>query len=381
MAITLKATKEGLAKVDLARKKKGWTATATAWCDAAQTAPATLRRFRQGKAIQEDTFKAICSAVGVEWEEVVDNKIEIPESTWILVVTATMNEVERQKAEIIIELSRKLLGKPLITLKKIESGSVVLVLESCLEAFERIKYLFKTGQLSEILGIPVEDVRLQSVTVPIDWRQWLQNLQDEIFEPYWQPPELGLAMGGHRSADRPNDPETIARLIQQLNRTNDETRRRQIATELGDTAVGSPEAIAALTNLLTTSEDPETLWQAALSLGKINPSHPSAGIERAKAIDFISETASLTVALLVAFRPKNENKVSVRVRIEAIDEENPLPANLQVTVFDESGNAFREAKPKNESFLQLQGFTGSVAEAFSIRLSLGEISVRENFVI
>jgi hypothetical protein len=386
MAITLKATKEGLAKVDLARRKKGWNADAVAWVDAAQTAPATLRRFRQGKRIQEEVFKKICQAVGVNWEEVVDNTIDPPttqtaESTWLLLLSATLNEVDRQKAEAFIELANELLGNPFIALKRIDPGSVVLVLESCLEAFERIEYLFKTKQLTEILGVRILAVRLQSATAPINWRQWLQNLRDEIFEPYWQQPQLVLGTGAHKGAMSPYEIEPIAPLIQRLQTTNDEITRRQIATELGDIGVNSPEAIAALTDLLATSEDSETLWQAALSLGKINPSHPQAGIEMAKAIDLVSETESVTVALLIAFRPKNEQKVSIRIRIEAIDEENDLPENLQVIVFDRSGNTFRQAQPTNPTFLELQGFSGSVGEQFSIRLSLGEVSITENFVI
>lgn len=386
MAITLKATREGLAKVDLARRRKGWNADALAWVDAARTSKATLRRFRQGKKIQEEVFKAICQAVGVDWQEVVDNTIDPPttqtaESTWLFLLSATLNEIDRQKAEAIVELANELLGNPFITLKRIESGSVVLVLESCLEAFERIEYLFKTKQLTEISGVPILAVRLQWATTPINWRQWLQNLQDEIFEPYWQQPQLVLAMGGHKGAKSLYEIEAIAPLIQRLRTTNDETTRRQIAVELGDIAADSPEAIAALTDLLATSEDNETLWQIALSLGKINPSHPQAGIEMAKAIDLVSETESFTVALLVAFRPKNENKVSVRVRIEAIDEENDLPQNLQVTVFERSGNAFREAQPTNPNFLALRGFSGTAGEEFTVRLSLGEISITENFVI
>ncbi len=57
MAITLKATKEGLAKVDLARRKRGWNANAVAWVDAARTSQATLRRFRQGKTFKKTYLK------------------------------------------------------------------------------------------------------------------------------------------------------------------------------------------------------------------------------------------------------------------------------------------------------------------------------------
>lgn len=300
---------------------------------------------------------------------------------WEFVWSATIDQARKSRVEAILIQLRELAIDENLTILEVREGSVILVLEGSQEGFDRLSELFKTGQLSEILGIPVEDVRLQSATAPINWRQWLKNFRDEIFEPYWQQPQLVLVGGAHRGAMSPNEIEPIAPLIQRLQTTNDEITRRQIATELGDIRVNSPEAIAALTDLLATSEDGETLWQAALSLGKINPSHPQAGIEMAKAIDLISETQSATVALLVAFRPKNEQRVSIRIRIEASDEENDLPENLQVTVFDQSGNTFRQAQPTNPTCLELQGFSGSIGEQFSIRLSLEEASITENFVI
>lgn len=300
---------------------------------------------------------------------------------WEFVWSATIDQARKSRVEAILIQLRELAIDENLTILEVREGSVILVLEGSQEGFDRLSELFKSGQLSEILGIPLEDVRLQSATAPINWRQWLQNLRDEIFEPYWQQPQLVLATGAHKGAMSPNEIEAIAPLIQRLQTTNDEITRRQIATELGDIGVNSPEAIAALTDLLATSEDGETLWQAALSLGKINPSHPQAGIEMAKAIDLISETQSATVALLVAFRPKNEHRVSIRIRIEAIDEENDLPENLQVTVFDQSGNTFRQAQPTNPTCLELQGFSGLIGEQFSIRLSLGEARITENFVI
>ncbi len=73
MADSLRASKQGLKTVDQARKLKGWTATAAAWCQEAQTSVATLKRFRQRSAIQQAAFVAICKAVDIEnWEEIVD---------------------------------------------------------------------------------------------------------------------------------------------------------------------------------------------------------------------------------------------------------------------------------------------------------------------
>jgi energy-coupling factor transporter ATP-binding protein EcfA2 len=74
MAISFSASEKGLEIVDLARKKKGWAATADAWIQAAGTTAATLKRFRRGLPIQKDVFISICKAVGLDnWEEIVDD--------------------------------------------------------------------------------------------------------------------------------------------------------------------------------------------------------------------------------------------------------------------------------------------------------------------
>ena len=74
MAVTLRASKAGLVIVDRERRKKGWQAAATSWCDTAKTSEATLKRFRRRIPIQQDVFIAICKAVGIKnWEEIVDN--------------------------------------------------------------------------------------------------------------------------------------------------------------------------------------------------------------------------------------------------------------------------------------------------------------------
>ncbi len=62
----------GLAIVNRARQRLGWTKTSTAcWWQDAHTSKATLRRFWQGDRIQHDIFIAICQAVGIDdWEAI-----------------------------------------------------------------------------------------------------------------------------------------------------------------------------------------------------------------------------------------------------------------------------------------------------------------------
>lgn len=73
MASSLRASAAGLACMDQARRRKGWTKTWTAvWWESAYTSQATLRRFWRGLAIQREPFIAICEAVGVNWETIAD---------------------------------------------------------------------------------------------------------------------------------------------------------------------------------------------------------------------------------------------------------------------------------------------------------------------
>ena len=72
MAVTLKTDRRGLAIIDRARINKDWSALALSWCEAANVSLSTLKRFRERKAIQKDSFIAICRAVGVEdWQRIV----------------------------------------------------------------------------------------------------------------------------------------------------------------------------------------------------------------------------------------------------------------------------------------------------------------------
>jgi hypothetical protein len=72
MSLSLRATPTGLAIVDQARHRRGWTKTSTArWWQDAHTSRATLRRFWQGDRIQRDIFIALCETVGIaQWETI-----------------------------------------------------------------------------------------------------------------------------------------------------------------------------------------------------------------------------------------------------------------------------------------------------------------------
>ncbi|GAB4375593.1 MAG: hypothetical protein Kow00121_21530 [Elainellaceae cyanobacterium] len=120
MAATVKASKTGLLTVEQARRKKGWTKTQPAWYDLATTTESTLKRFWRGIAIQQDTFAAICEAVGIEdWQTIADfsptsdsdTAVDVGfipstynQSTWVerAEVTATLLEKLRSSCRLLV---------------------------------------------------------------------------------------------------------------------------------------------------------------------------------------------------------------------------------------------------------------------------------------
>jgi predicted NACHT family NTPase len=73
MALTLIASETGLGIVDRARKQKGYNKTnALNWLEAAAVSRSSLDKFWARQPIKHENFAAICMAVGVDWETVVN---------------------------------------------------------------------------------------------------------------------------------------------------------------------------------------------------------------------------------------------------------------------------------------------------------------------
>ncbi|MDE5090672.1 MAG: ATP-binding protein, partial [Trichodesmium sp. St18_bin3_1_1] len=105
MAVSLRASREGLQKVDAARKKKGWTKAEDAWWGLAPTSKATLKRFWRSIPIEREAFIAICENVGVNWEEIVDETPPSPDSSTVKFFSYDNIWVGRE--DLIAELSTK----------------------------------------------------------------------------------------------------------------------------------------------------------------------------------------------------------------------------------------------------------------------------------
>lgn len=168
MAATLKASTEGLNRIDKARCKKGWKKTEKVWAELAVTSQSTLRRFWAGVAIQSEAFKEICLVVGIEdWESVVDSSLPIsntPVSSERLAfaIAGSIEKIDKSKLDAIVALLRQLGGDANIEILDIEEGSIKLTLGGSSKALRRIEELFESGEITEVLGISVQDVHFIS---------------------------------------------------------------------------------------------------------------------------------------------------------------------------------------------------------------------------
>ncbi|MBD0266616.1 MAG: DUF1822 family protein, partial [Tolypothrix sp. Co-bin9] len=87
------------------------------------------------------------------------------------------------------------------------------------------------------------------------------------------------------------------------------------------------------------------------------------------------------VALIVELTPETEQKRAILLQVHPADNQLFLPPSLQLTVLDESGATFLEAQSRSaDNYIQLQ-FSGVPGEQFSVRVSLGDASILQDFVI
>ena len=132
MVVTLRASKDGLATVEMLRKKKGWTKAEDAWWQLALVGKAALRRFWRREKIIKQNFVSICETVGANWEEIADfseeNEVEKKSTPkWSLELKATVDETDKLLIDNLVNLSKERLGSLSVTWQSIAPGSEVLI--------------------------------------------------------------------------------------------------------------------------------------------------------------------------------------------------------------------------------------------------------------
>ncbi|NEO61206.1 MAG: DUF1822 family protein [Moorea sp. SIO4G2] len=289
---------------------------------------------------------------------------------------------------------------------------------SCDEATTLIKQLSQETPYSPRLDIPF--AKWQALVSNSRWRKELYKQRslvysrkpsitllswlDNFLEAGWQTveeirarngePTLSLAYRSQptRLKDRFNDnssasspfyeniPEAVTAIIKLLKTNSSKDTNLPAIELLGEIGHSNLEAIALLAEMINTTDDHDLRRQAAVSLGKLDPNHPQAGIRRVKIIDLEMQLNGSKVAFMVTFIPEADGEINVHLRVYPTKSKYLKP-NLELLVLDHQGEIFLSAQSRSaDNWIQLE-FNGEKGDRFMVKLVLGDASFSKEFVL
>jgi len=180
MERSFRVSKEGLKRAKEAFQRTGWTQEYLA--GSANCTRQTVNKFFARGLIEKRLFGAICTELKLELEEIADLEWEEEQSSKFLdsdnnmtviieqqkttdedklayAIAGSVSKVDIPKLKAIVALLQKITGDTSIEIVDIEQGSIKLILEGSQQSLEQLEALFKAGQLTEVLGILVQDVQ------------------------------------------------------------------------------------------------------------------------------------------------------------------------------------------------------------------------------
>ncbi|MEL7036981.1 MAG: DUF1822 family protein [Cyanobacteria bacterium J06592_8] len=206
-----------------------------------------------------------------------------------------------------------------------------------------------------------------------------QSLQELLGnrQPILQMSDLTIPMRSESDDTTENQPQKAARRF---------LRQFQDHPILGDKTQGElsnkvtkTEVSNLLVQLLETTKDEETRWQAAELLWEIDPNHPATGVQRA--IDLGMQLAGASVALMVAILQKPDQRIAILIRVYPLQEQCFLPANLKLIGLDEEGLSLFEVRARDrDDYIQFK-FTADPEDRFSLEVVLDDATITKHFVV
>ncbi len=106
----------------------------------------------------------------------------------------------------------------------------------------------------------------------------------------------------------------------------------------------------------------------------------SEGARGGKLINLGMQLGSQPLALLVSVTPETAEKVGILAQLHPTREERYLPPNVQLTLYSRAGKILQSTQSRGQdNYIQLKSFTGKLGTCFSLEVSMGKVSVREDF--
>ncbi|BAU04659.1 DUF1822 family protein [Fischerella sp. NIES-3754] len=105
-------------------------------------------------------------------------------------------------------------------------------------------------------------------------------------------------------------------------------------------------------------------------------------VKGAKLIDLGMQIRNTAVVLLIGLTSEIDDKVSIRVQLHPANEEVYLPPDLKLLLLSGSGNILQEVQSRShDNFIQLKKFKSPPGKNFSLQVTLGDISIKEDFML
>ena len=108
----------------------------------------------------------------------------------------------------------------------------------------------------------------------------------------------------------------------------------------------------------------------------------SEGVRGGKIINMGMELGDQQVAMMVTVTPEeaDSEKIGIQVQLSPIGEDRYLPPNIELTLYSRSGKILQSTQSRGQdNSIQLKPFKGKEGIEFSLGISLGDISIREDF--
>jgi hypothetical protein len=124
----------------------------------------------------------------------------------------------------------------------------------------------------------------------------------------------------------------------------------------------------------------ETMLDPNLGLA-FNTRTPELGAARGKLIDIEMQIGTQTMALVVNITPEND-RFGVLVQLHPTGRQRYLPTNLKLSLLSRTGKVLQEVQARSQdNYIQLRPFKGESDRGFSLEVSLGNVQLREDFVL
>lgn len=126
-------------------------------------------------------------------------------------------------------------------------------------------------------------------------------------------------------------------------------------------------------------------WQSLESphfrKGKNDPDPPQAGVTRAKKIELGKEPNLIRAILAVTLVPKKDDRIEVKLRVDADDPNAYLPPDLELMVLDHNGEVVDKIQSGSSDNAIKLGFSGDRGDFFRVKVALGEGGSAEDFIL